>query len=121
MTPGPQAYLDAALDYIERRALHRDQVSWTALRADALTAAADARTPADTHDAIEAALRRLGDRHSFLKRPARAADEARGVGADFGLLVAFPEGVVSLIWPDGPAARAGVRERDTIAALDGQP
>jgi carboxyl-terminal processing protease len=112
-------YLAGALDFLERCSLHRDRIDWPALRAEAVAAAAGARTPADTYPAIEGALKRLGDRHSFLRRAEDVARERQGAWLGLGLDAAYPEGVVTRVFRGGPAERAGVRERDEIEAVDG--
>lgn len=66
-----RAYLSAALDIMERHSVRRKAVDWAELRDSAFQAAGAARAPADTYDAIRAALRGLGDRHSFFVDPAR--------------------------------------------------
>jgi C-terminal processing protease CtpA/Prc len=121
MTPEAEAYLTGALDLLERNAVNRERIDWAALRAEALAAAAGARTTAETYPAIEGALKRLGDRHSFLRRPEELARARRGAWVGLGLSAAYPEGIVTLVFPGSPAERAGVRPRDAIEAVDGVP
>ena len=72
-------YLAAALAIMERHAMHRDRIDWTALRVASVRRAAGAVTPADTYDTIRWALTQLEDRHSFFNPPERGeAAMARG-------------------------------------------
>jgi len=66
----PQAviYLGAALDIMEVNSLRRFQIDWVPFRAEAVADAAGATNSLDTYPAIEAALERLGDNHSFFRR-----------------------------------------------------
>jgi carboxyl-terminal processing protease len=121
MPPEAEAYLTGALDLVERHAVNRERIDWPALRAEAVAAAAGARAPAETYPAIEQALKRLGDRHSFLRRPEELARARGGARHGLGFTAAYPEGIVTLVFPDSPAGRAGVRERDAIEALNGLP
>lgn len=73
LTPVALAYLDEALDYMQRHSLYRERIDWSTLRRETLTRAEGAQTPADTHLAIVYALRQLGDNHSFFFPPAVAA------------------------------------------------
>ncbi|MCB2020538.1 MAG: hypothetical protein KDG44_07020 [Burkholderiaceae bacterium] len=66
-----EGYLAAALDIIERNALHRDAIYWGAVRAEALQRAVGASTSADTYDAIRWTLSQLQDGHSFFGPPDR--------------------------------------------------
>jgi carboxyl-terminal processing protease len=62
----PVAYLNRALDEIQKRALRRATVDWPRVRAEALARAAHAELTVDTYDAIRFALESLGDHHSSL-------------------------------------------------------
>jgi carboxyl-terminal processing protease len=104
---------------LERSAVNRERIDWPALRAEAAAVAARAQTTADTYPAIEMALGRLDDRHSFLRRPERVAESQRGINTGLGFTAAHPEGVVTLVFPDSAAERAGMRARDSIEAIDG--
>lgn len=68
-----RAYLQQALDIIERRAIYRDNVDWQTVRPQVEAMIAGAQAPADTYPAIRFALFSLGDRHSSLISPPRAA------------------------------------------------
>ncbi|MFC8709508.1 S41 family peptidase [Streptomyces sp. NPDC057197] len=72
MAPAARTYLSKALDIMEEHSLRRRQVDWTALRRSTFAQAHGARGPADTYEAIEVALSRLGDRHSQFWDPAQA-------------------------------------------------
>lgn len=63
-----RTYLLGALDQIERTALFSDAVDWVAVRQDAESALTQARTYADTHAFLAAALTQAGGRHSHLIR-----------------------------------------------------
>ncbi len=62
--PAPIAYLNQALDEIQKHALRRDAVDWKIVRAEALQNAAHAQLTVDTYDSIRFALNSLGDHHS---------------------------------------------------------
>lgn len=66
-------YLTFALDFMQIRSLHRFEIDWTSFRAQAFADAGNAKTPAETYDAIRAALLRLGDDHSTFLTPEQAA------------------------------------------------
>lgn len=68
MAPAAQAYLDAALDSLERTSLRRATTDWRAVRDSAHLLAAGAQRPDQTYGAIAWALGRV-DRHSFLQAP----------------------------------------------------
>jgi len=63
------AYLESALDIMEQNSIKRDSVDWRSLRATTVRMAAGAETPADAYFALRAALRRLGDGHSYFFTP----------------------------------------------------
>jgi carboxyl-terminal processing protease len=73
----PVAYLNYAIDIMQKEALRRNTVDWTKIRAAALAMAAHAESTAGTYDAIRFALASLGDHHSSLQlTPALEALEA---------------------------------------------
>ncbi len=69
-------YLNLALDVMQAYSLRRYEIDWVAFREAAIADAGDAKTPADTYDAIRAALVRIGDNHSFFRPPGLPASAA---------------------------------------------
>jgi len=63
----PQAYLDHALDLMQRDSFRTSTVDWLAVRREAHEQVASARNSVDTYPAIRSALDRLGDHHSHLQ------------------------------------------------------
>jgi hypothetical protein len=77
----PVAYLNQALDEMQKRALRRNAVDWDSLRVQAHNKAANAKLTVDTYDAIRFALASLGDHHSsFHPTPALEQFEAERKG-----------------------------------------
>jgi carboxyl-terminal processing protease len=64
-----RAYLEYALDLMQKNALHRDSVDWARLRVETFAHATNARTSVDTYPAIAFALTLLQEHHSFLELP----------------------------------------------------
>ncbi|MGW9377081.1 hypothetical protein ACWHAO_03290 [Streptomyces albidoflavus] len=118
---------------MERHALVRDEVDWPKLRRNTLGRAEGASGPADTHEAIEQALRDLGDGHSTFLTPEKAARAENEVPDDQVLPQAqrLPKGLGHLTLPPirsdtaaGPylrAARAAVREADRTGRVHHVP
>ena len=69
MPPEADDYLASALDIMQGSALHRDDIKWTAIRAEASRRAMGASSPAETYEAIRWALSQLLDGHSFFATP----------------------------------------------------
>jgi carboxyl-terminal processing protease len=78
---------------------------------------------------LQEMINELGDQHSYILSPAAVEEDARaaagqldfvGIGA---LLQSTPDGgaMVILVFPDGPAAEAGLLPHDTIITVDGGP
>lgn len=65
--PAEVAYLDEALDIIQKNALNKDKVDWPSLRAILLGKNIESRT--ETYGLIRAALLELQDHHSFFLTP----------------------------------------------------
>src|SRR5438477_9615351 len=109
MTPEATSYLIEALDYIKQHSVMSANIVLSALRHDVLALVAKAQTTADAYPAIRLVLERLGDRHSFLLDPEVVKQHREGSMTGFGLMVAYPDGVIVQVFPGSPADRAGVR------------
>ncbi len=110
------AYLDAALDVIQREAVRSSAVDWPAVRAEAHRLARHARTTAETYPAIERVLQALGDHHSFLMHPGQSFAATPG---GFGLK--YLRGVIARIYADSPAEHAGLQVGDRVLTVNGTP
>lgn len=114
-----ELYLIDALDIMQFNSIRKYEIDWTTFRA---TARADAENlaavdPADTYPAIEAALERIGDNHSFFRPPMAAPTAAPPVGTS--PLLAEP--TTDLVAPgvgyvDVPAYSGGGAEGDALAS-----
>lgn len=96
-------YVDEALSFIEKNGLFINEIDWAATRASVVMQTVDARTPEETHPALEAALLQAGGRHSGLQ-PA-------GTGGAFAYAptpkaTKLAEGVVVLTVPALRSTRA---------------
>ncbi len=64
-----KAYLDTALRTLREGHINSARADWATLRGDAYAAAAGARTPAQTYNAIQLAIAALGEQHTFFSPP----------------------------------------------------
>ena len=69
LAPFVELYFSGALDIMQDNSVKKHETEWVAFREAAFSDANGARTLADTHPAIVAALERLGDGHSFFVSP----------------------------------------------------
>lgn len=72
-TPAARHYLDYALDLMAEHSILRGRIDWGAFRAQTIAQARGARDAGGTHMALRYALASLGDGHSYLVTPERAA------------------------------------------------
>jgi carboxyl-terminal processing protease len=66
-------YLDYALVLMQTYSINRYEIDWTTFSDSTYAEAGEAKTEADTYDAIRSALERLGDNHSFFQPPPDAS------------------------------------------------
>ncbi|OLV17951.1 S41 family peptidase [Deinococcus marmoris] len=109
-----EAYLDGALEIIQKEALYAGRVDWAQMTRECQKLCADAQTTMDCYPALRHALAALGDGHSFLGEPGWQEI----IPGDFGLT--WMGGVVVELHPQGPAAQAGLRLGDRLLAVNGQ-
>ncbi|MDH3269747.1 MAG: S41 family peptidase [Gemmatimonadota bacterium] len=63
------AYLEDAVNILQLWSVNRYEIDWPSFRAETIADAGGAMTIEETYPAIEAAIERLGDGHSFFRRP----------------------------------------------------
>ncbi|MGN6483322.1 MAG: S41 family peptidase, partial [Thermomicrobiales bacterium] len=105
---------------VEARAWWSDRVDWETQRPFLLDQAAslpDLESTGPILQQLIGGLRIAGDNHSSVLSPSQVA--SRGEVDGFGMELAGQQ--VVAVYPDSPAARAGIRERDRIIAVDGRP
>jgi len=72
------AYLNRALDIMQRASINKYEIDWPLLRAEAIDGAAGAELPSETYPAIVFALGELHDRHSSFVYPGGIATVPAG-------------------------------------------
>ena len=87
----PSAYVEHALDLLERFHMNREQVDWDAMRNAVTVLSAHAQTPRDTHSALRAAVVAMGDNHGYLYIP-RPRQQASGQPGKEAAVPPMPEG-----------------------------
>jgi carboxyl-terminal processing protease len=131
-TRGPESLarlIDEAAAIIERESLDVARVDWSAIRS---SAPKDAATPGEAHAAIRGMLAKLEAPSERLLDAKQAAALMAEVGGGAAVGVGLPEllsvdvdekthllTVVTPL-PDSPAARAGLKPRDILEAIDGR-
>lgn len=105
-------YVGEALAFIEANGLFINEIDWAALRASVLAETADARTPEETHAALEEALVQAGGSHSGL--------QPSGTNGAFAYIATpkaekLPGGVVVLEVPGFRSPRAHHIEEYAVA------
>lgn len=110
MSLASRAYLDTALMVMELNSVRRHEIDWPSFRAETFADAAGAQTTFDTHAAIEDALGRIGDGHSFFRAPGPWGPGGEGEGPTASLL--GDVGYLSV-----PAFSGGGPEGDALAGL----
>ncbi|MGK4578544.1 S41 family peptidase [Kitasatospora sp. HPMI-4] len=125
MSPQARAYLDHALDLLQRYSIARDHTDWSDLRKWIYPFASGAQRTADTYRAIQTAARFL-DKHSSLEPPAMVRAKQAPPTSDLpvptgqvepgrlGLLV-LPERALGANLGDRQYVQAG---RDAVERLD---
>jgi C-terminal processing protease CtpA/Prc len=117
----PEAYATSVLDLVEARAYRADAVDWPAVHREVLDSIDDLPTVELARegilDIVVQNLRMAGDNHSFFLLPHETARLAEAWG--YGLLVGGQQ--VLVVYPNGPADRAGVQVGDLLDAVDGRP
>lgn len=110
MSPVARVYLEGALDVMESRSVRRHAIDWVVFREETFADAAGAVTPPDTYAAIVAALERLGDGHSFFRRPVERLASADGDPPAAALLD-------DIGYLEVPAFSGGGEAGDSLASL----
>jgi C-terminal peptidase prc len=103
-------------------------LNWPAIRAEYATQLNDPPDNEAFYGLLNTMVSRLDDNHSRILPPTAAEQEdirttgrAEQVGIGVITLRMADGLMVQHVFPDGPAARAGLRARDRIVAIDGAP
>lgn len=120
MSPAAKKYLDAALDQIQRTSGNR-HADWGEMRKRAYAAAKDAKSPEETNPGIDAALAYLADGHTYRLTPGEVKAESKALSSEPTVGMTIDNGYVVRVFPDGPAARAGVKLGMKVIGEDDYP
>lgn len=110
----PREYLENAVNWIQTHAVLGENVDWADVRRETFALAPNPQTLADTYPAIRLALRSLNDDYASLNLP--SSDQPN---TNMGLWAISPQNVVIIVYPGGPADRAGVQVGDAIELING--
>lgn len=116
-----KAYLDKAIEALQKEFVRSEQVDWTRLRERVYAAAQNAKVPPDTYPALRLAFEIMGESFSRFMTPEETRLIRQGAVNNIGLRAIFPQNVVAIVFPGGPAAKAGVQPGDVIVSINKQP
>lgn len=133
-TPDPQQFtvFQELWETVRDEYLYPDYngLDWQAVYERYHTRIAAGLSAGEFYHAMNEMLGELGDDHSFLLDPTQVAKEAEEYAGEYNFVgigiyvVALPEAeraVVLYTFPHSPAERAGLRARDSLLAVDGEP
>lgn len=103
-------------------------LDWDAVHAEFEPQVAAAQTNEAFYDLLTAMVERLGDQHSRFLAPSAAEEEdalSTGFEANVGIgVITVPTthgALIQQVFPNSPAAQAGLQARDRIVAINGKP
>lgn len=105
-------------------------LDWDAVYDEYISKINTGMTNTEFYTAMDEALFRLGDDHSFFLDPDMVAREQAEYEGSFNyvgigvLISAYPDldrAVVLVVFPGSPAEKAGLQSRDSILTVDGEP
>ncbi|HVS80598.1 MAG TPA: S41 family peptidase [Pyrinomonadaceae bacterium] len=121
----PTLYVEGVFELLKSTYYLHDQIDWNALHRDMLGALIGNNTLDGAHKATNVALskfRELKDNHSYFKLPAEATATFQGQVTNTGIKVlSRNDGVIYLVYPNGPGARVGLRVGDVVQTINGEP
>lgn len=114
----PIAYLNEAVDVLQKNWEKTDTVDWDAIRSDVLAKGESVQTMDETYPILRELLRELGDSWNYLVVPGESYDVPRD---QTGFRVMLPDWVLVYVFDESPAALAGMKVGDQIIAVNGKP
>ena len=121
----PALYVEGVFELLKSTYYLHNQIDWNALHRDMLASLNGNNTMDGAHKAIKVTttkFRELKDNHSYFELPAEAAATLRGQDSSMGIkILSGEDGVIYLIYPDSPGAKAGLRVGDVLQTINGKP
>jgi hypothetical protein len=112
------AYLNEAIDLLEKHWEKADTVGWDEIRQDVLAKGESVETIEETYPIIRELLRELGDSWNYLAIPSESYEVPRD---QTGFRVMLPDWTLVYVFDESPAALAGMKVGDQIIAVNGKP
>ena len=121
----PTLYVDGVFELLKSAYYFQDQEDWDTLHREMLASLSSNSTLDDAHQSVNLAVshfRALGDEHSYFELPDEATATYQGELTGTGIRVlSRNDGVIYLIYPNSPGAKAGLRVGDVVQTINGEP
>lgn len=121
--PSAQLYVSGVVDILQADYYFRDQIDWAALAFELDNRLDDESTLDDAYDALgwlmDEMAASVNHHHMGLRNPEQVQDALRGEQRQVGLQMVG--NVVALVFPNSPAAAAGLQMGDKLIRVNGVP